>query len=224
MPINVIAHDTRLEGVTPNSTGGTIAFEVDEGTPIQSFFDQVLRIARDNSGIGTLTIMAHGVTFTMNTPTHDDDTSGIQFCNPPISYQNIHLFNQLRDSVQRIVLHVCHAAENTMTVHGDGDELCRQMALEAHAEVTAARENQIYSSLSRGVIFTEEAPIEFGEWEGSVVVYNANGELIAEFNNPSAWHDAEGTLHDPRTDPEPISSFRAGLGARYASMGGRTRR
>jgi hypothetical protein len=224
MPINVTAHDTRLEGRTPLSTSGSISIEVSEETPIQDFFDHLLTISREHSGIGTLSIMAHGVRYTMGTPNVGDDSTGIQFCNPPISYQNIHLFHQLRDSVDRIVLHVCHAAEETMTTHGDGDELCRQMAVEAQAEVTAARENQIYATHTRGIIFTEEAPIEFGEWEGSVVVYDRNGNLIAEFNNPSGWSDLDGVLHDPRVDPEPPSTFRDGIGARHATAGRRTRR
>jgi hypothetical protein len=224
MPINVTAHDTRLEGRTPLSSSTCICIEVSEETPIQNFFDQVLTISREHSGVARLTIMAHGVTFTMGTPNTEDDSSGIQFCNPPISYQNIHLFHQLRGSVDRIVLHVCHAAENTMTAHGDGDELCRQMALEAQVEVTAARENQIYTTHTRGIIFTEEAPIEFGEWEGSVVVYDRNGNLIAEFNNPSGWTDSDGVLHDPRVDPEPPPAYRDGVGARHATAGRRTRR
>ena len=52
MPVNLIAHDTRLEGRTPASTSGTIAFEVGDGTPISDFFDRVIQISDNNGGIG----------------------------------------------------------------------------------------------------------------------------------------------------------------------------
>ncbi len=198
MPINLIAHDTRLEGRTPASTSGTIAFEVGGSTPINQFFERVIRYADNHGGIGTLYIMAHGVIVA------DEDTTAIQFCREFISYRNIHLFGQLRQKVERIVLFVCHASETSMTAHGDGDELCRQMAMQAQAEVTAAREVQAYSRTEHCVLFfCEESAIVFGDWEGTVVVYDRNGNLIAQFHNPSAWRDDEGVLHDPRRDPDP---------------------
>lgn len=198
MPINLIAHDTRLEGRTPASTSGTIAFEVSGGTPISEFFERIIRYAENYGGIRTLYIMAHGVIVA------DEDTTAIQFCREFISYRNIHLFGQLREKVERIVLFVCHASEDSMTEHGDGDELCRQMAMQAQAEVTAAREVQAYLRTERCTLFfCEESAIEFGDWEGTVIVYDRNGNIIAQFHNPSAWRDEDGILHDPRRDPDP---------------------
>ena len=198
MPVNVIAHDTRLEGRTPASTSGTIAFEVGDETPISDFFDRVIRYSDNNGGIETLFIMAHGVIVT------GEDTNAIQFCREFISYRNVHLFGHLRDKVQRIVLYVCHASETSMTAHGDGDELCRQMAMQAHAEVTAAREVQAYSTDEHCSLFScEESAIDFGEWEGTVIVYDSTGNIIAQHHNPSAWRDADGVLHDPRRETDP---------------------
>jgi glutathione peroxidase-family protein len=199
MPINVIAHDTRLEGVTPNSTSSTITFEVDGDTPIQQFFDRVIQISDEHSGIRTLFIMAHGVHVL------DVNTTAILFTHDFISYLNIHLFEQFQDKLEKIVLFVCHASETDMTEHGDGDELCRQMAVNAQVELTAAREVQIFGSQEHCTfgLFCEETEIEFGEWEGTVVVYDRNGRIIAEFHNPSAWHDSDGILHDPRIDTDP---------------------
>ena len=89
-----------------------------------------------------------------------------------------------------------------MTQHGDGDGLCRQMALAANAEVTAARENQAYSQTEVcRLFFCEESAIEFGDWEGPIVVYGRDGNIISEFQNPSAWRGADGVLHDPRLSP-----------------------
>ena len=209
MPINVIAHDTRLEGRTPVSTSGTISFEVDDGTRISEFFDRVISLSNEYNGVRTLYIMAHGVHVL------DVDTSAILFTHDLISYLNIHLFERLRDKVERIILFVCHASETSITEHGDGDELCRQMALNAQVEVTAARENQAYLTRETCSLFScEEAAIEFGEWEGTVVVYNRNGRIIAQFYNPSAWRDTDGVLHDPRIDPNP---YRHGEGAGHAT-------
>jgi hypothetical protein len=39
-----------LEGRTPASTSGTIAFEVGDGTPITDFFDRVIQISDTNQG------------------------------------------------------------------------------------------------------------------------------------------------------------------------------
>jgi len=193
MPINVIAHDTRLEGRTPVSMGSTISFEVGEETPLSDFFDRLVHIADENHGIETLHILAHGVTVV------SEDTTAIMLCHEFISYRTVHQFSRLRDKVERIVLFVCHAAETSVTRHGDGDELCRQIAITANAEVTAAREDQAYSqSESCTLMFCEESAIEFGDWEGPIVVYGRDGNIIAEFQNPSVWRGPDGELHDPR--------------------------
>lgn len=201
MPINVIVHDTRLEGRTPVSGSGTVTFEVDDSTPLSEFFDRVVSLADSHGGIDRLMLMAHGVYAV------DEDTSGIMLCHEFISYGTVSEFSRLRDKVQRIVLFVCHAAETSMTAHGDGDELCRQIALLAQAEVTAAREDQAYTtSRSCSLFYCEESAIEFGEWEGPVVVFGRDGNIIAEFRNPSAWRDSSGVLHDPRIDTRPAGS------------------
>lgn len=198
MPVNVLVHDTRLEGRTPVSTAATIAFEVGDDTPISEFFERLVRIADENGGIGVLYMMAHGVKVL------DVDTTAILFCHELISFRNVHLFQQLRDKVDRIVMFACHTAETSMTRHGDGDELCRHIAMNAHAEVTAAREVQTYSRLERcTLIFCDESPIEYGEWEGPVVVYGRDGNIITEFQNPSVWYDTDGDVHDPRLEPRP---------------------
>ncbi len=211
MPINVIAHDTNLIGRTPLSTAGTIAFEVDEHTRMRDFIARTLTIADEHNGIRNLYIMAHGVTV------RDERTSAIQFTGDMISFRTIHMFQQLRDKIDRIILFVCHAAETDLTEFGDGDELCRQMAMNAHAEVTAAREVQAYLTVESCQLFScEESAIEFGEWEGPVVVYNREGMIIAQYNNPSSWRDADGVVHDPRVDPNP-HPYRDGEGATHAT-------
>jgi len=196
MPVKVLAHDTRLEGRTPASSSSCISFEVSDETHITDFFDRVVEIADAHGGISTLYLMCHGVHVL------GADTAALQFCHEMIAYTTVHHFSRLRGKVERIVLFACHAAETSMTTHGDGDELCRHIALEAQAEVTAAREVQTYYREQHCMLFfCEETPIQFGEWEGPVVVYNSQGQIIAQFNNPSAWRSPDGVLHDPRLDP-----------------------
>ena len=62
MSVNVVVHDTRLEGRTPISTASALSFDVDDSTHIEDFFDRVVRIADEHSGIGVLYLMCHGVT------------------------------------------------------------------------------------------------------------------------------------------------------------------
>lgn len=193
MPVNLIAHDTRLEGRTPSASLENFTIEVDDSRSLESFFDQAVEIALAHAGILRLSIMAHGLYV------RDLDTTAIQFCAELISYQTVHQFGRLRGLVDHIVLYVCHAAETHMTSRGEGDELCRQMAIAANAEVTAARERQEYTSVERcGFIDCESSPIEFGEWEGQVVHYGRDGQVITEFGDAPAPAEPAPTMPDPR--------------------------
>jgi hypothetical protein len=177
MAVNLIAHDTRLAGRTPSSSRETQTIEVDDSTSLDDFFTQAVEIAYGGSGIGRLAIMAHGVYVSSM------DTTAIQFCREMISLQTVHHFSRLRGLVDTIVLYVCHAAETSMTRRGDGDELCRHIALESNAEVTAARETQDYTTTEscRFFVDCETSAIEFGDWEGTVVHYGRDGRVLAEF-------------------------------------------
>ena len=193
MPINLIAHDTRLEGRTPSRSRDTLTIDVNESTPLEGFFDHTVEIALGHIGISRLSIMAHGLYV------RDLDTTAIQFCAELISYQTVHQFARLRGLVDHIVLYVCHAAETHMTRRGEGDELCRQIAIAAHAEVTAARERQEYTVVETcSFIDCESSPVEFGEWEGQVVHYGRDGQVLAEFGDAPAAAEPAPTRPDPR--------------------------
>lgn len=200
MPINVLAHDLRLEGAAHAATSSTVSIVVDGSTPISDFFDG-LRVIIDSRGdIGILTIMCHGVRLLA------EQTTGLLFCHELITNFNVDLFQQIQGHVDRIVIFACHAAETDLSDSGDGDELCRTIAINTQAEVTAAREDQAYYRPQRwfGDLFMyEDGQIEFGEWEGPVVVYGRDGRIIARFNNPSVWYDADRRVHDPRAEPRP---------------------
>ena len=204
MPINLIAHDTRLEGRTPPSVindffyGTTVSTAVDSGIPLAQFFDRVNRYSDNNGGINRLFIMAHGVYLTSS------DSHAIQFCQEFIHPGNVDSFSEIRGKVERIILYACNAAETDLTEGDVGDETCRRMAIAADAEVTAGRDIQHYGirvSALRNflrIAREEEARIDFGAWEGTVVVYDRNGRIVRERHYPRAWRDASGVIHDPR--------------------------
>lgn len=198
MAVNVIAHDRRLEGRAPATNMHSFSIEVSEDTPLDEFFNETAEIADAHGGIDVLYIMCHGLHVIA------EDTTALQFCHELISYRNVSEFQRLRGKVDRIVLFACHAAETTMTQSGDGDELCRRIALNAAAEVTAAREVQTYYREEHcSLFFCEETAIEFGDWEGEVVVYGRDGSIISRFGNPSVWYDGDGGMHDPRREARP---------------------
>lgn len=221
MSATVIVHDTRLHGRTPPAGGGFINFDVGEDTPIDDFFNRCRSIAVENDGISTLYIMAHGAE--MEFAGHVGGGYGIVFCQEYITADNVERFALLADKVERIVLLVCAAAavsvdfrridvtgrELSQTFHGDGNEMCRQMAIHAQAEVTAAREVQAYLDdgecyqLAGHELFCTTGTIDFGDWEGTVVTYDAQGNIIEQWTNASAWRDTGGQLHDPRLEPRP---------------------
>lgn len=219
MPISIVANDTRLEGRTPLSTPSFMRLDVNEGTPLEYFFDRCSSISDVQGGISTLYIMAH-----------DAETSfagssiggnGIVFCKELVNFRNVDRFELLADKVKHIVLLICSAAatpfdmhlidvadpELSRTFHGDGDELCRQMAIHSKAKVTVARETQSYmaeeycTTFAGFEVYCEGDTVDFGEWEGTIVQYGANGRILAEWTNPREWRDSHGVIHDPRLEP-----------------------
>jgi hypothetical protein len=198
MPVDVIAHDTRLEDRTPVSLASAITIEVDDEMSLRSFVDRLDRIAEDRHGIGTLYILAQGETDAA------DDSSSVMFCHDQINDQTVNHFARLGGKVESIVLLTTHEAGSGMNRHGDGEELCRQIALITKAEVTAARnESESVNGESRGLTYCDGSALEFGEWEGPVVVYGANGYITAEYQNSGIRRDQSGMVQDPRIELAP---------------------
>ena len=219
MAISIVANDARLEGRTPLSTPSFMRLDVNEGTPLDYFLDRCSAIADAQGGISTLYIMAHDAETSF--AGSSGGGNGIIFCKELVNLRNVDRFKQLEDKVNHIVLLVCSAPatpfdmhlinvgnpELSRTFHGDGDELCRQMATHAKAKVTIARETQSYmveeycTTFAGSEVYCEGDKVDFGEWEGTIVQYDANGRIIAEWTNPRAWRDASGVIRDPRFEP-----------------------
>lgn len=222
MSVDVIAHDTRLEGNTPSATASAFSFEVDGDTPIQDFFDRCRSIAVESGGIGDLNIMAHGIELMFGGELLGGGY-GITFCRELITLENTDLFALLADKVRHINLYVCAAADVSPDVHhldvrhpetagvwrGDGNELCRQIAIRAQCTLTAATEIQAYSGAAGagppilGHSLYTFGDMDFGEWEGPIVTYDANGNITDRQVFPSAWRTSDGEVHDPRIESRP---------------------
>lgn len=228
MPVDVLFHDQRLEGLTPLATTGLVTVMVDDGTPLQTFFNRVRRISGQHGGISNLKIMAHGL------EAYDHDGGyGILFCRENINLDTVGQagdeaagiepsgFGLIRDMVETITLYVCAPAAVSRTVtltdgrtmSGNGFEMCRRMAINARATVIASSEAQAYESTrttartlgapddSWGLFCVgtpRTLPLDFGQWEGRVFTFDENGNVVDEDLYPSAWRDGDGVIHDPR--------------------------
>lgn len=161
MPIDLLFHDDRLEGLTPASTSGRLAFTVGDGTPLSEFFQICQTKARTFGGIGELSILCHGLEAAGHVPGF-----GLLFCSECVTSNTIGDppdasgaggtgFGLLRGLVRKIVLYACgpaaHAGfalitEEYGTIDGSGYDLCRQMAINAGAFVVAPSEAQAYDA------------------------------------------------------------------------------
>ena len=220
MSVSIVVRDKRLEGRTPVSTPGFMSLDVNEGTPLEYFFDRVRSIAEAQRGISTLYIMTHGAKGA--SAGDSDEDSGIILCQEFVHLGNVDRFAAMAGIVEHIVLliflpaatsfdiHLLEAVDPKLpaTFHG-GDELCRQMAIHAKTRVSAARETQFYAAEEHCTTFAgyevycEAGFVDFGEWEGTIIQYDAKGNLIAEWTNPSPWRDLRGVIQDPRLEPRP---------------------
>lgn len=220
MSVSIVVHDKRLEGRTPVSTPGFMSLDVNEGTPLEYFFDRCRSISEAQRGISTLYIMTHGAKSA--SAGESDEDSGIILCQEFVHLGNVDRFAAMAGIVEHIVLLIFLPAATSFDIHlletagpklsstfHGGDELSRQMAIHANARVTAARETQLYAAeehcttFAGNEIYCEAGFVDFGEWEGTIIQYDAKGNLLAEWTNPSAWRDSQGVLRDPRLEPRP---------------------
>lgn len=174
MPVSVIYHDMRLEGLTPTAESGLVTRSVSGTTSLVNFFRTCRDIANANGGISTLTIMAHGVEVRHATEagTVSDGGYGILFCREGIDLDTVGLdlrntaapegasdealgFNLLNGLIDTILLYVCSIADvspDTMTedgpMRGNGLELCRRIATSVGCTVVASDELQAYNGES----------------------------------------------------------------------------
>ena len=52
-------------------------------------------------------------------------------------------------------------------------------------------------------LYCEMGAVDFSDWEGSIITFDENGNIMNEVTNPLTWRDSHGIIHDPRLEPEP---------------------
>lgn len=220
MSVSMVVYDESLEGRTPVSTPGFLSLDVNEGTSLDRFFDQCRSISREHSGISTLYIMTRGSRNGYAGESGDD--SGILIGQEFVHLGNVARFAAIAGNVEQIVLIICLPAATPFDIQlleaagpklsgtfDDGDELSRQMAIHAKARVTAARETRAYvaeehcTTFAGYEIYCDSGVVDFGEWEGTIIQYDASGNLIDELANPDSWRDSHGVIQDPRLETTP---------------------
>ena len=219
MAIKVTVYDTRLEGRTPLGSTAFLSLEVDEGTRLTDFFDEIDLIAQKNNGISTIFLMTQVATSGLG----GGGDSGLLFCTDNVHADNVQQFSRLAGVAEHIVLFQCADARNefdvehsdvihpelSKTFHGDGDDLCRAMAVYSKTKVTVVREAQEYvandnlTTYSGYELYCEAGAIDFSDWEGSIISFDENGNILDEITNPMSWRNSHGLINDPRLEPEP---------------------
>jgi hypothetical protein len=219
MAKKVTVYDTRLEGRTPLGSTSFISLKVNEGLPLNEFFDQIQFIAQQNNGISTLFLMTQIVTSGLG----GAGDAGLLFCKEGVHVDNVQQFARLIGWVDHIVIFQCADAPNefdvehadvihpelSKTFHGDGDDVCKSIAVYSGIKVTVVRESLAYvanenlTTYSGYELYCESGAIDYSDWEGSVISFDENGNILDEITNPMSWRDSHGLIHDPRLEPEP---------------------
>lgn len=174
----LIIRDVRLAGPGPQ---GNEVLEVDENTPLDWPITWTALKSKEYGGDVSLKIMAHGyetrtgfLAGSRNEPlaVYSQGGSGIQFCREGISLGTIRKFEALRGKVKKIEILGCGAAYITPGWEGregDGNLLCYRLAQYTQAYVRASTATQTYSN---------DGPIDFGRWEGTVLTYGPSGAVV----------------------------------------------
>lgn len=219
MANKVTVYDNRLEGRTPLGSTTFESIEVNEGTPLNDFFEQIRLFAQHNNGISTLYLMTQVATSGLG----GSGDSGLLFCSEGVHADNVRQFARLTGLVDHIVLFQCADAPNefdvehgdvihpelSKTFHGDGDELCREMARCSGIKVTVVREANEYiadahlTTYSGYELYCEAGAIDYSDWEGSIISFDEYGNILNEVTNPMSWRNSRGLINDPRLEPEP---------------------
>lgn len=219
MAVKVTVYDTRLEGRTPLGSTSFLSLKVNEGTPLNEFFDQIRKIGQANNGISRLFLMTQVATSGLG----GSGDAGLLFCGEGIHNDNVQQFARLTGLVDEIILFQCvdaptefeveHAdvihPELSKTFHGDGDDICRAIAVYSGIRVTVVRESRAYVPDTHSTVYSgyelycEMGAIDFSDWEGSIITFDEYGNIMNEITNPMTWRNAQGIIHDPRLEPEP---------------------
>jgi hypothetical protein len=170
----VILHDERLNGDTPN-WDGVSGFSVSKNDTIERILSWVGAAYRSHGQMEELGIMAHGYV-QMYAGGIGYGGYGVQFGKDDIKTTNVYKWRAVRGMAKRIIVYACNTADVDPIARGqaDGRQLCRQLAAASDTPVMAAVRSQSYGYSSDPRHWNE---IKFGDWEGPVYLFLPNGTV-----------------------------------------------
>lgn len=179
--------DLRVRGNMPHD-GHLVTQVLDAGTPLQIAFAKINFVAKSYGKLKALFIIAHGIG--RGIPVHDAlwyGGGGVRIGREDLTAANVSAWSAIKDSVEYIVLYVCGAAYTgpAALVHPgtlekrDGKSLMLSLAKYTNAVVFAGESLQWYAPSN----------LNFGNWEGTVYMFDPAGMWIPHPSPPSDLSD-----------------------------------
>jgi hypothetical protein len=183
---DLIVRDVRLQGPRPR---GTEVLEVDADTPLawpiswlcakaNAYSSAYVRLILMAHGYETQTAQGRAIFGTTIGAKYSQGGGGIQFCKEGISLDTVARFAPLRELLDWIDLKNCGTAYITPGFEGgkgDGNVLCSRLAQITQTPVRASTATQLYDATTT----------DFGVWEGTVLTYGPNGNVIRVEQDPA---------------------------------------
>jgi hypothetical protein len=180
----MIWHDNRLLGTTPPIAPNT--YHVDATTDLDHALGWIAFFARSQGGLDELIVMCHGFESNFNLSNQTCTTKqvggfGLQICKQGINLGNVgklRAWNPVDASgtatllIKKVTIYACAAADTgagNAGTWGDGTRFMGEFAMNSGAFVVAGRDAQVYSY---GTGTVNPAPIDFGDWEGPVFLFD----------------------------------------------------
>jgi hypothetical protein len=176
----VILHDERLKGNTPN-WDGVSGFSVSKNDSMERILGWVRACYGSHGQMEELGIMGHGYV-QMYAGGIGYGGHGVQCGHENIYLRNVHKWRAIRGMAKRIIVYACNTADVDPIAAGQGDgrQLCRQLASHSDTPVLAAVRTQYYDRSMNPFHWQE---IKFGNWEGPVYLFLPNGTVT----NVTPW-------------------------------------
>jgi hypothetical protein len=178
----MVWHDRRLAGsppaIAPNIYG------VDRTTDLDHAIGWIAHYARSRGGLDELIVMCHGFEANWNLGRQMSTTQrvggfGLQICRQGIDLRNVSKLRAWKPNdsqlIARVTIYACGTADTgpgNEGTWGDGRRFMGELAIHSGAYVVAGRDPQVYNPESVRPI--NPLPIDFGEWEGPVFLFDPN--------------------------------------------------
>lgn len=163
---NVLVYDLRLEGSVPQ--GNFIPVEVGKWLRLSELVSRLNILSEQFGKIESLQIMAHGI------EEDGEGGFGIELCKDNLTQDTVHQLRPLQGKVDKIVLLSCAAAQvasNRRGSDGDGELLCKRIAMTTRSWVKASTYEQEYKVWS----WEKSWGTDFGNWEGDCWWFSPHG-------------------------------------------------